>query len=171
MVLSPLGCGFGFFALRVRIRRYSFVDFRILFVELMFVAEELLEVVHVINREVIELDFIPAVAVGAHIEFISHQRTLENAQMLDSPFRDILLCAVVLEDVKEGHFGRNSRILHRGIEEQVQLSEKKVLRHSIERRVLTDTNKELLDFVKTILNIADFLLQFRVTGIGEFVDP
>ena len=35
--------------------------------------------------------------------------------------------------------------------------------------VLTDTNKELLDFVKTVLNIADFLLQFRITRIREFV--
>ena len=89
--------------------------------------------------------------------------------MLDSPLGDILLCDVVLKDVEEGHFGRNRCILHRGIEEQVQLSEKEVLRHFIEGRVLTDTNEELLDFVKTILNIADLLLQFRVTGIGEFV--
>lgn len=43
------------------------------------------------------------------------------------------------------------------------------VRHSIERRVLTDTNKELLDFVKTVLNIADFLLQFWITRIREFV--
>jgi hypothetical protein len=89
--------------------------------------------------------------------------------MLDSPFRDILLCDVVLEDVEEGNFGSDRSLLHRGIEEQVKLREKKVLRHFIERRVLTDTNKELLDFVKTVLNIADFLLQFRITRIREFV--
>ena len=161
--------GFRLLTLGVGVSRNSLINLRIFLVELVFIAEEILKVVHVIDSEVIEFDFIPTVAVGADVEFISHQRTFENAQMLDSPFRDILLCDVVLEDVEEGDFWSNRCILYGGIEEQVQLSEKKVLRHFIKRGVLTDTNEELLNFIKTILNIADFLLQFRITRIREFV--
>lgn len=39
---------------------------------------------------------------------------------------------------------------------------------SIEWSILADTYQELLDFIKTVLNIPHLPLQFRVAGIGEF---
>ena len=113
--------GFRFLTLGVGICRDCLVNLWIFLVELVLVAQKLLKIIHVIDGEIIELDFIPSVAVGADLEFISHQRTFENAQMLDSPLGDILLCDIVLEDVEESDFGSHWRILHRGIEEQVQL--------------------------------------------------
>ena len=47
--------------------RNSFVNLRIFLVELVLVAEELLEVVHIIDSEVIKLYFISLVAIGTDI--------------------------------------------------------------------------------------------------------
>lgn len=63
--------------------------------------EELLKFVDIINRKLIELDFIFLNAVGSHKQFITHQRAFQHPKMLDAPFGYILLGDIILEDVKE----------------------------------------------------------------------
>ena len=70
----------------MRVSRDSFIDLRILLVNFMLRAQELLEIVDVIDCKIIEFDFIATATVSTYIQFISHQGAFQDSQMLDTPF-------------------------------------------------------------------------------------
>ncbi len=82
----------------------------------MFRAQELLKLIDIINREIIKFEFVFLITICPHIQFISHKRTFQHSKMLNAPFRYVLLCDVILKNVKEGNFRSYDCFVFRRIE-------------------------------------------------------
>ena len=69
--------------------------------DFMLRAQELFKTVDIINRKLVDLDFIASTTISAYIKLIAHQGTFQNPKMSDAPFRNILLLNVILECVEK----------------------------------------------------------------------
>lgn len=165
----PFGMWLGFLALGMCVRRDCLINFRVLLVDKMLAAQECLKFIDVLDREIVQFDFVSLIAVGADVKLISHKRTLEYTEMFDAPFRYILLCDVILKDVEEIRFFRLLRLFnHRRIEIQLQLCHDKILVKFFLRGSFSAAYEELLHVNEFFLNFSDTEFLFRVARYDKF---
>ncbi|CCX44259.1 unknown [Prevotella sp. CAG:1031] len=83
--------------------------------------------------------------------------------MFDAPFRDIFLLDVILKYVEETWFTRLPFLLFRlRMQEQVILSDYKILSKSIGWCFLTEIDEEAFDVDKPVLNSPNFSASNRI---------